>query len=68
MTRNQYPTHYRVKATGEVMQAVGRHGSTGAPEYRSTSDDLNLWVVSLLDGTTGEIRTYTLESLEPIES
>lgn len=60
-------THYRVKATGETMEAVGPHGRPGAPEYRSTAAEINLWVVSLLNGTTGEIRTYRLDAVEPVE-
>ncbi|WP_330446447.1 hypothetical protein [Kocuria rhizophila] len=64
---NPHPTHYRVKATGTVMEAVGRHGSRPAPEYLSTARELNMWVVRLLDQETGEIRTFRLNAVEPAE-
>ena len=65
---NEGPFKFRVRATGQVMDAVARHGHMGhTAEYRTIAEELNVSVVSLADQDTGEIRTYLLSALERVE-
>ncbi|WP_367402491.1 hypothetical protein [Kocuria marina] len=70
MNQTNYATRYRIKATGQVWDAVrisGLKNSGGYTIFTEFLGQLNVRAVPLVDPETCEIRVFLHEGLEPID-